>query len=397
VAADRTCADHSTCDFSSEWMAQDAGTHNNRVCTPLTTCDYSTQWRSSDATQTRDRVCTALTLCDFEAEYESSPKTAISDRTCTALTTCAAGHFVTTPKSLTADRVCGLCPEGTYSSTVGNPLACKPCPKGMISRAHRKMCQVKTCSHVFCKHELHTCEFGRVRRHRAFPQFRGWPHMREECDGRVWDSIRVYHDAVETNCRDGHRCGMGAVTGDATKCECEPAAPLKAPTARTIVSPVTRGLYGASNFKMQVLELTAVTKVCLAKGDISKFTVAYRAANAKPTHALAFKLEFDSRFFRVKSAKTSPNPGCGLQGTVDPAGVLSYGDQAFLPYLCTSLSQGKIIPSKDDHVLEVELEVVGGHEGVTKVAVVANPHIHGMGYRYEVAAPIQLRLGHCGP
>ena len=398
--ADRACKEHSICDFSSEWMAQEAGTHNDRDCRPLTACDYSKEWRSTDKTQASDRVCTALTFCDFETQYESTQKTEISDRTCTALTLCAAGHYVTTPETYETDRECGLCPAGTYMATAGAPLACKPCPAGMISRAHRKMCVVQTCSHLFCKHELHTCEFGRVRRHRAFNQFKTlaeWPHVQEECDGRVWDSIRVYHDAVETNCRDGHKCGMGAVSGDMTKCECEPAPALKTPTVRTIVSPVTRGLYGASDMKIQALELTAQTKVCVNKDDISKFTVAYRAANAKPTHALAFKLEFDTRFFRVKSAKTSPNPGCGLQGAVDPANVLAYGDQAFLPYLCTSLSNNLIVPSKDDHILEVELEVVGGHEGVTKVAVVANPHIHGAGFKYEVAAPIQLRIGHCGP
>ena len=64
----------------------------------------------------------------------------------------------------------------------------------------------------------------------------------EECDGRVHTSTRVFHSGVhrqhchhgfdgknphdcrleEEPCRDGHFCGMGAVSGDRTQCECRP-------------------------------------------------------------------------------------------------------------------------------------------------------------------------------
>ena len=106
---------------------------------------------------------------------------------------------------------------------------------------------------------------------------------------------------------------------------------------------------------------------------------------------------FDPRFFRVRSVQTSTNAECGLSGQLQKhADPTTFNGHTFLPYLCTSLEGHKIIPAEDEP-LHVELEAVGGYEGVTKVGVEPKVHIHGEGYSYISAPPIQLRLGHCGP
>ena len=137
--------------------------------------------------------------------------------------------------------------------------------------------------------------------------------------------------------------------------------------------------------------------MCLNKGDIATFTVGYRAGNTQTTHALAFKLDFDPRFFEVQNVTTSPNPGCNLSGQPSSADALTFDKETFVPYTCVSLSGAKIIPSKDDHVLRVALQALGKFEGVTPVSIVGNAHVHGAGYKYVVAAPIKLRHGHCEP
>jgi hypothetical protein len=393
--SDRECADHTTCDYDNEWESTEEGTHNDRVCTALTKCEYSEQWRSTDKTSTSDRICSPLTTCDFENQYESEAKTDTSDRYCTPLTVCAPGYRETVAKTFVTDRECGLCPDSTYKSQTGNDRQCKPCPTGMVSLPSRIMCKVQSCSHIFCRHEVHSCLFGHRQEYRAGSQFHHVPHG--NCHGRVWQSIRVYHDAIETNCRDGHRCAMGLVSGDLHKCECEPAPKLVLPSMRTITSPVSRALYGASAMKLQALELSARTKVCLNKGDVATVTVGYRAGNKEPTQALAFKLDFDPRFFAVLNVTMSANPGCGLSGLSSTANALTFDAETFVPYTCVSLTGSKIVPSKDDHVLRVALRAVGKFEGVTPVSVVANPHVHGNGYKYVVAPPIRLRHGHCEP
>jgi hypothetical protein len=269
----------------------------------------------------------------------------------------------------------------------------------MRSNPDRIMCKVRSCSHIFCKHEMHTCLFGKEQWRRGGRQAHGGFDA-GRCDGRIWQSIRVYHDQVETNCRDGHRCGMGIVSGDVAKCECEPAAPVTTHEVRKIVSTARRGrgsplANGAA--KLQVLNLEAETKVCLNKGDVSKFKVKYHSADGKKVTALAFKLQFDARFFSLKSAKVSPNQHCSLSGSASASSILSSNQQTSIPYVCISPTGSKVVPADDAGVLEVELVAKGGYEGVTTVGIVPNPMLHGVGYRYEAAAPIQLRYGHCGP
>merc|ERR1712167_360395 len=186
-----------------------------------------------------DRERTAHTTCDFTTQYETTPAGPYRNRVCTALTTCNYDtHWRSSDKTNTSDRVCGVCPDGTFKAHVGHALQCAPFPTGMVSRPHRRQCKVAFCSHIFCRREEHTCLFGRTQKFRGYPQFKNFHALhREECDGRVWDSIRVFHDAVETNCRHGHRCGMGIVSGNSAKCECEPnPKPIPVPQIRNLTS-----------------------------------------------------------------------------------------------------------------------------------------------------------------
>ena len=258
---------------------------------------------------------------------------------------------------------------------------------------------------------MHTCHFGRLARYRGGADFLNF--QPDECDGRSFQSIRVYHDKIETNCREGHRCGMGIVSGDHSKCECEPAPGLTDTTnaVRTIESQAIRGTHwrggrtGTRNHsirqvtnngegQVQALDLKAVTKVCLSKGDTSTFTVKYRSTDGKPTSALGFNLKFDPKMFTLKSVQTSANTGCAMSGLAGATAIVSSSSFSAVPYSCASSSGQKIIPASDDNALRVVLEAKGGH-GVTTVQVVANPSVEAPGYSYSVANAIQLRAGHC--
>ena len=211
--------------------------------------------------------------------------------------------------------------------------------------------------------------------------------------------MRVYHDAVETNCRHGHHCGMGIVSGDAAKCECAPAPgthPNGGLLRRNVTSVANNGKFGQSEEKRQVLELRAETKTCLSKGDISTFFVNYHSADARPTDGVGFHLVFDPRFFRVRSVQLAANAGCGMVGGgQDDVKAVTYAQHTFVPFVCTAMDGSEIIPSREDGLMKVEFEVKGGYEGITKIGVEPKLHVHGTGYTYIAAQPIQLRVGHC--
>ena len=108
------------------------------------------------------------------------------------------------------------------------------------------------CSHIVCNHEQHTCQHTHVDTHGIVQPHRlsrgactgtadsGRPlleptspcHKNNECDGtRQHQSIRVRYrmhgwvspnvaGALEHTCTRNHRCGMGAWSGDKSKCEC---------------------------------------------------------------------------------------------------------------------------------------------------------------------------------
>jgi hypothetical protein len=379
--SDRECQDHTTCDFNKEWESTEAGTHNDRVCTPLTFCNFDSQW-------------------------ESTAKTTQSNRLCSPLTVCPAGQHVVTPKTQTSDRVCGACADGFFKLTENTDDFCTPCPSGMTSRGHRRSCKVQACSHLTCKHEQHTCFFGRHQSWRGGEQshadfdYNGHDSKFQlQCDGRVFQSIRVYHAGEETNCRDGHKCGMGVVSGDKTKCECKSIEPVTAPKEQTRESVVPRAIMGmqTATAAIQALDLHAATHTCLSAGDVSTFTVAYRAGNAQPADALGFRLQYDPRFFTLRSAVAAPNAHCPHATTGLPSDTLTANQQTFVSYACASPTGQGIVPPQADAALTVELVAKGGYSGVTEVSVHADSQVAATGFQYMAAAPMRLRYGHCEP
>ena len=389
--SDRECTSHTLCNMDSHYQTKAAGTHHDRECTVLTQCLYSSEYRSVDKTDTSDRACTPLTVCDFDTQYESKPKTATADRVCSALTDCGIGHFAAAAPTFTSDRVCQLCPAHAIKPLAGNAASCTPCEEGQKAIADRTKCYTVFCSHLRCMHEEHTCLFGANKQFRAFPQSRDWPNDRGNCDGRTWGSIRVYHDNTETNCRDGHRCGMGIATNDRTKCECVPTASQKVTAEANAVVTLSNKV-SATTGPYQVLELSAVTKKCVDKGDLTKVNIAYRAADGKRGSALAFKFEYDSAFYKLVSKKRSDNADCELSGFSEGED----GGLSFVSYVCASYSGKSIVPAADSTLMQVELEATGASDGLTSLAVKPNAALASKDHSYKASNPLQVRVGQCG-
>eukprot|EP00937_MAST-01D_sp_MAST-1D-sp2_P002027 g2027.t1 len=223
---DRVCIDHIDECGPTEWEVTAPGPHNQRVCRALTMCT-PTQWRSKAETYTSDRVCTNHTVCP-------------------------AGKRELTVGTYTADRTCGWCPEGTHKSVVGNHRECVACPVGYRSRGHRRSCEAFVCTHTTCRKEDHQCHWSKSHAQRWGYKF-AYTHTDTNCDaGETFHSIRVSHsesmctwptqrnptndhlpcgkrgdvDLLEVSCKHGHKCAMGAVTGDKNQCECAPLKPV---------------------------------------------------------------------------------------------------------------------------------------------------------------------------
>lgn len=224
AVSDRECTPITPCS-AAHYESQAPTRTSDRVCTPLTTCDAGTQYISVEATETSNRACAPLTTCDYGTQWRSLDATLSSDRVCEPLTDCGAGEGMTSGPTEVSDRVCAPCGgEFEFKADAGNS-ACGTCPYGYKAAADKRSCFVYMCSHTFCKQEEHHCDFGRERKHRAKSQYNPWHEDKhwEECDGRTFKSLRVYHHGLETNCLStGHACAMGAVSGDTTKCECGP-------------------------------------------------------------------------------------------------------------------------------------------------------------------------------
>jgi hypothetical protein len=224
AVSDRECSPITPCDTTAQFESVAPARTSDRVCTPLTTCDTAAEYAATEATTTSNRVCAALSTCDYATQWRSLDATPSSDRVCEPLTTCGAGEGMTSGPTQVSDRACAPCAgEFDFKADAGN-TACSTCPYGYKAAAGKQSCYVYMCSHTFCKQEEHHCTFGSLRKHRAKSQYNSWTAAsRENCDGRTFKSIRVYHHGLETNCLStGHQCSMGALSGDKSKCECGP-------------------------------------------------------------------------------------------------------------------------------------------------------------------------------
>ena len=125
--------------------------------------------------------------------------------------------------------------------TVDKPLGDRPTPPPTPGPTRDIPDDVAFCDMVYCRHEEHKCaKFNKDMMTWASPskwitefteiELMDQPHDRkgfdpEECNGNTRRSVRVYHHRDESRCtklHGGHRCGVGLISGDMTKCECGP-------------------------------------------------------------------------------------------------------------------------------------------------------------------------------
>jgi hypothetical protein len=249
----RTCEKHrDECPFPAAWQHLAPTAVNDRGCTSHPDCAEN-EWESIAAAKDSPRKCVPHTTCDYDNAWMSKAAGTHHDRVCTPLTTCPPGHYESVLKTLTSDRQCALCGDGTHKAEYANAKVCDLCPFGYVSRPDRISCKAVQCSHVTCKHEQHTCDFG-IADHNLWPktltnraykgQYELTTHKKvTNCDGRKWMSVRTdtggshctpamrpctmqQRALKEGPCRNGHRCGMGIITSDKSKCECAPLKPM---------------------------------------------------------------------------------------------------------------------------------------------------------------------------
>ena len=246
---DRECTVWRAC-AANEYQHAEGGLHADRDCRPHSAECPNGHWETRAPGTHQDRACAAhAAVCDFSTHWESVAPGPMRDRKCEPLTICGPGSREVTSPTETSDRWCALCQAGAYKPTAGNERACFQCPDGYRSRADRKACTAYRCSHVECEFQQHKCSrFGSSHFQRSGSVAgdmsggngaRAGHHLvdgalksmfdAEECSGRSWKSIRVFHHGREHQCassRGGHLCAAGAVSGDRTVCECKPRLPV---------------------------------------------------------------------------------------------------------------------------------------------------------------------------
>jgi hypothetical protein len=220
----------------------------DRVCTIHDQCTPGIEFESRAAHAQFPRICTKYRECKSN-EYQTRAPGSHNDRECTETTTCAAGKFQKTAPTDTEDRECEQCPAGTHKGHAGNSLTCSGCPANYVARSDGLSCKPVQCSHMTCRHETHSCHWGKSSA--TLRAYKGaYTHEATSCDGTsTLQSIRVHHGgngcsrhnplaAVvlaactaaelamdEGPCASGHKCGMGTVSGNMNQCECAPLNP----------------------------------------------------------------------------------------------------------------------------------------------------------------------------
>eukprot|EP00937_MAST-01D_sp_MAST-1D-sp2_P007302 g7302.t1 len=130
-------------------------------------------------------------------------------------------------------------------------------------------------------------------------------------------------------------------------------------------------------------------------GDIADIQVSYYAADQKRTSALSFMLLYNKLHYRLKSKKMPEIPGCDLAQFHDVKDTSEQMDHSHgIAFSCSSFADVKVLPAKVPRIMEVQLEATGA-PGAGQIALVPNKMLHALGYKYKMAAPIELAMGHC--
>lgn len=138
----------------------------------------------------------------------------------------AAQHRAANAASADIEAALGLDPAAVAPAASSAP---ELRPAGVVPLpAHTEMIPPATsrmgnlCSHLRCRAELHRCSKYTTD---ATLRVLGTHFDPRQCTGIQHYTVRVTHDNRESSCGDatgGSVCGVGAVTGDQTRCECRP-------------------------------------------------------------------------------------------------------------------------------------------------------------------------------
>jgi hypothetical protein len=146
---------------------------------------------------------------------------------------------------------------------------------------------------------------------------------------------------------------------------------------------------------VQLLTLQSSSRKCMRAGDIADIQVSYYAADQKRTSALSFMLLYNKLHYRLKSKKMPEIPGCDLAQFHDVKDTSEQMDHSHgIAFSCSSFADVKVLPAKVPRIMEVQLEATGA-PGAGQIALVPNKMLHALGYKYKMAAPIELAMGHC--
>ena len=178
-----------------------------------------------------------------------------------------------------------------------------------------------------------------------------------------------------------------------------PAPPTPRPTALpTPPTPPTLHIFEEdaaptkAGHKIQMLDLTVVTKTCFVKGQLIDVGVNYHAADDKMTGFLSFRVIYDEAYFSLPSlenVKVKTNKGCQVGG-------LNLG-VGFFSYTCAAAKDTLPVPRRVHGLVHLIL-VATGKQGNSSITVLpakqrasnAVWEASAAGYHYRVGAPISL-------
>jgi hypothetical protein len=191
------------------------GQHGCNLCAAGS---FATEGSEGCTTHTK---CVVPTSANGSGEYETKSAHAHHNRECAPLTVCGDFSYISQQHTATDNR------------------QCQPCDAGYKANDDHDACYLYSCSHMKCKHVVHTCSKFNTDIHlrapnmdspaltvrRNFNALRTNRDISNECTGsQQYQTIVTKHHKLDSTCTKavGHFCGMGAASSDKSKCECIP-------------------------------------------------------------------------------------------------------------------------------------------------------------------------------
>lgn len=130
---------------ADEWRGEEL--HLFDTCIPWQQCIADVQVENAVPTSTSDRICSSTDPCMQGLQYELKPATASSPRECSALEICLPGSKMVVRPTLTTNRVCEVCPPGTWQDAANLP-ECKSA--GVCGFGERALLTATASSDLLC-------------------------------------------------------------------------------------------------------------------------------------------------------------------------------------------------------------------------------------------------------